>query len=95
MQPLRGIVLKLMSVTLFIVMAALIKATSDEVPPGEAAFFRTIFAIPVILIWLISRGGFRQGLMTKRPLAHVGRGIVGAGGMMLGFAGLGMLPCQK
>jgi drug/metabolite transporter (DMT)-like permease len=92
MQPLRGIVLKLISVTLFAVMASLIKATSGEVPPGEAAFFRSFFAIPVILIWLVSRGGFRQGLMTKRPWAHVGRGIIGATGMVLGFAGLGMLP---
>ena len=95
MQPLRGIVLKLMSVILFSVMAALIKATSAEVPAYEAAFFRSFFTIPVILVWLISLGGFREGLLTKRPLAHFGRGIVGVSGMVLGFTGLGMLPLPE
>lgn len=95
MQPLRGIVLKLMSVTLFSIMAALIKATSGDVPAYEAAFFRSFFTIPVILIWLISLGGFREGLQTKRPWAHVGRGIVGVSGMILGFTGLGLLPLPE
>ena len=39
MTPFRGIALKLASVFCFVIMAALIKAASDEVPPGEAVFF--------------------------------------------------------
>lgn len=95
MQPLRGIVLKLISVTLFSIMGALIKATSAEVPAYEAAFFRSFFTIPVILVWLISQGGFREGLVTKRPFAHIGRGIIGVSGMILGFTGLGLLPLPE
>ena len=46
MQPLRGILFKIMSVMMFMGMASLIKAASDEVPPGQAVFFRSFFALP-------------------------------------------------
>ncbi|MCA1774746.1 MAG: EamA/RhaT family transporter, partial [Loktanella sp.] len=45
MNPLRGILLKVMSVTVFMAMASLIKAASDVVPPGQAVFFRSFFAL--------------------------------------------------
>jgi len=51
-NPIRGITLKIISVLLFTGMATCIKAASHAVPPGEAVFFRSFFAIPVILIWL-------------------------------------------
>ncbi|TRW99431.1 DMT family transporter [Paracoccus sp. M683] len=95
MNPLRGILLKLGSVTIFVVMAALIKATADEVPAGQQVFFRSFFAIPVILIWLIRRGEFPRGLRTARPMGHVFRGLVGTAAMGLGFAGLGLLPLPE
>ena len=62
MTPLRGIALKLASVVLFVGMAALIKAGSAEVPTGQAVFFRSFFALPVILVWLIWRGDLSTGL---------------------------------
>ncbi|MCU0816886.1 MAG: EamA/RhaT family transporter, partial [Cypionkella sp.] len=40
-RPLRGIALKLASVLVFIVMSAVIKATADHVPAGQAVFFRS------------------------------------------------------
>lgn len=95
MQPVRGIVLKICSVTVFVVMASLIKASRLEVPPGEAVFFRSLFAIPVILIWLMMRGDLRDGLKTANPMAHVWRGLVGTTAMGLGFAGLGLLPLPE
>ena len=52
MQIGRGIALKLIALAVFTVMASLIKATSDAVPPGEAVFFRSAFALPVIIVWL-------------------------------------------
>ena len=58
-NPFRAIAFKVASVLLFVVMASLIKAASAEVPPGEAVFFRSFFAIPVIVIWLASRGELR------------------------------------
>ncbi len=95
MQPLRGIGLKLLSIAVFAVMAALIKATSDTVPPGQAVFFRSFFAIPVILVWLAAQGHLHDGLRVQDPFGHLWRGIVGAGAMGMGFAGLGLLPFSE
>ncbi len=91
-QPLRGISFKVMSVCVFVAMAALIKATSAHVPPGQAVFFRSLFAMPVIVTWLLLRGELRYGLRTRAPLGHVWRGLVGTAAMGLGFTGLGLLP---
>lgn len=95
MRPLRGISFKIASVLVFIVMATLIKATSGHVPPGEAVFFRSLFAIPVIMAWLAWRGELGSGLQTRSPMGHVWRGVVGTCAMGLGFAGLGFLPLPE
>jgi drug/metabolite transporter (DMT)-like permease len=95
MKPLRGIALKLGSVVVFIAMAALIKATAERVPAGQAVFFRSAFAIPVIVAWLAARGEFPGGLSTDNPLGHFWRGLVGTAAMGLGFAGLGWLPLPE
>lgn len=95
MRPLRGIAFKIASVLVFIVMAALIKATSDHVPPGEAVFFRSLLAMPVIVVWLSWRGELASGLKTVQPMGHVWRGVVGTTAMGLGFAGLGYLPLPE
>lgn len=94
-RPLTGIALKITSVTLFITMASLIKAASGHVPPGEAVFFRSFFAIPVILVWLMLRGDLRTGLRVRSPLSHFWRGFIGTAAMGLGFAALGLLPLPE
>ncbi|WGV17938.1 DMT family transporter [Fuscovulum ytuae] len=95
MRPLRGIAFKLGSVLVFIVMAAMIKATADQVPAGQAVFFRSAFAIPVIVIWLILRRELATGLRAAHPMGHVWRGFAGTCAMGLGFAGLGYLPLPE
>jgi len=95
MTPMHGIFLKLASVAIFMVMAALIKATAETVPPGQAVFFRSLFAIPVILGWLIASGELRRGLKTNNPLGHFWRALVGTAAMGFGFAGLGLLPLPE
>ena len=94
-RPLRGIVYKLLSVSIFVVMASLIKATATEVPAWQAAFFRSLFAMPVILVWLAARRELRKGIATKNPWGHVLRGVIGTSAMVLGFAGLGLLPLPE
>jgi len=94
-SPLRGILLKCFSVIVFTLMASLIKATSAEglgVPPGQQVFFRSLFAIPVILIWLIWRKELGIGLKTYRPMGHFYRGVIGTMAMALGFWALSLLP---
>lgn len=94
-RPGLAVALKLSAICLFTVMAALIKATSTEVPPGEAVFFRSFFAIPVIVIWLLARGELRHGLLTQKPMGHFWRGLLGTTAMGLTFAGLGLLPLPE
>ncbi len=93
-SPLRGILLKCGSVAVFTTMAALVKATSGPgvgVPPGEQVFFRSLFAIPVILLWLAARGDMSVGLRTFRPMGHFYRGLAGTAAMGLNFWGLSQL----
>ena len=79
MSPLRGILLKVISVTVFMAMASLIKSVSGHVPPGEAVFFRALFAMPTIVIWIWVQGELRTGLIARDPVGHVWRGLVGSG----------------
>lgn len=95
MRPLRGILLKIASVLVLITMSAVIKSLSNEIPTGEVVFFRSLFAIPVIVVWLALRRELRTGLRTARPLGHVWRGLVGTTAMGLSFAALGLLPLPE
>jgi len=89
-NPLKGIALKLGSVVVFITMASLIKAAG--VPAGQAVFFRSFFAIPVIVAWLMLRGELATGFAVVNPWGHGLRGIMGSTAMGLAFAGLLYLP---
>jgi len=95
MNPLRGIILKILSVTIFVIMATCIKAAAVHVPPGETVFFRSLFAIPVILVWLMMQHNLAHGLETKNLMGHFWRGLVGTTAMGLGFTALGLLPLPE
>ncbi|MBD3664996.1 DMT family transporter [Sulfitobacter aestuariivivens] len=94
-RPGRAIALKLGAVFLFMVMAALIKAASDEVPAGQAVFFRSLFAIPIIMGWLWRTGHLHDGLIPNNLAGHVWRGLFGTTAMALTFAGLALLPLPE
>ena len=95
MSSVRGILYKLISVAMFIIMSSLIKATSADIPPGEAVFFRSFFALPVIFIWLWLWGDLRSGLRVISPMGHFWRGFAGTAAMGLFFTGLGLLPLPE
>ena len=95
MNPSRAILLKLLSVVTFVVMQGLIKATSDHVPAGEAVFFRSFFALPVILLWLHVDGGLAQGLRTSNLIGQIWRGLMGVLAMGLSFGALGLLSLPE
>ena len=95
MRPIRGILYKLIAVTAFIVMSSMVKAVSGTIPPGEAVFFRSAFALPVILGWLLYQGDLRTGLKTRRPISHFWRGFIGTCAMGMGFAALAFLPLPE
>lgn len=94
MRPLRGIALMMTAVTFFVIMSSLIKFL-DRIPAGEAVFFRSAFAMPVIVLWLMAQGGVAEGLRTTNVRGHVLRGLLGTTAMGLGFAGLRYLPLPE
>ncbi|MEZ5871117.1 MAG: DMT family transporter [Nitratireductor sp.] len=94
-SPLYGIALKVISVAVFVVMSTCIKATAPHIPPGEAVFFRSFFALPAITIWLVWRQQLRTSLTTQNPLGHFWRGLVGVTAMFLGFTALGLIPLPE
>lgn len=94
-RPLLAVLLKVIAIALFTALSGIIKATAEDVPAGEAVFFRSFFAIPVIVIWLAARGELRHGLITKKPMFHVWRGLVGTSAMAMTFMGLALLPLPE
>lgn len=94
-RPGLAIGLKLTAVFLFIVMASLIKAATETIPPGQAVFFRSLFAVPIITLWIWQRGELRKGLIPNSLMGHVWRGLFGTAGMLLTFAGLSLLPLPE
>lgn len=97
-SPFRGIAMKCFSVLMFIVMGSLIKITASgdtPVPPGQQVFFRSFFALPLILGWLLWQGQVRAGLRTDRPMGHFYRGIIGTASMALSFWALALLPLPE
>ncbi|MDG4876371.1 DMT family transporter [Mesorhizobium sp. WSM4935] len=93
-NTLRGITLKIVSVTVFVGMQTCIKAAGD-VPAGQIVFFRSFFAIFPIIAFLAFKGELATAFTTKRPFNHIARGLVGVGAMGLGFFALTRLPLPE
>ncbi len=94
-RPVLAVSLKLSALVLFTSMSALVKALSDDFPPGEMVFFRSLFAVPVIIVWLIYRGELAKGFIVKKPMGHFWRGVLGTSAMGLTFTGLSLLPLPE
>lgn len=94
-NPGRAIALKTGAIFLFMIMAALIKAASNEVPAGQAVFFRSLFAMPIIVAWLWQQGHLHDGFKANNVLGHVWRGLIGTSAMALTFGGLALLPLPE
>ncbi|TIW15917.1 MAG: DMT family transporter, partial [Mesorhizobium sp.] len=93
-STLRGITLKIVSVTVFVGMQTCIKAAGD-VPAGQIVFFRSFFAIFPIIAFLAFKGELATAFTTRRPFNHIARGLVGVGAMGLGFFALTRLPLPE
>lgn len=93
-NPLRGILLKVLAVTIFVCMGGLIKS-AGQVPPGQIVFYRSFFAILPIIVILAWRRELSNVLYTSRPLSHIARGVVGVASMGLNFYALTLLPLPE
>lgn len=93
-NTLTGIMLKIVSVAVFVGMSSCIKA-AGTVPAGQIVFFRSFFAIFPIILFLAFQGKLGTAFSTKRPLNHIARGVVGVCAMGLGFFALTRLPLPE
>jgi S-adenosylmethionine uptake transporter len=69
----------------------IIKLVSGTYPLHEIGFVRSIFAIVLTCVFLKMEGGFSQ-LITKRPGAHLARGLLLICANMAYFLGLASMP---
>ena len=90
-----GIWLRILSGVLFTGMLVCIKAVSDAVPVGQSVFFRSLFALLPIMVFLMVRREFPGGLATRRPLGHALRSGLGAAAMFASFAAVALLPVAE
>ncbi|HEX8216391.1 MAG TPA: DMT family transporter [Allosphingosinicella sp.] len=90
-----GIALRIGATTCFAFMAAMIKLGYEAgVSTPELAFYRFAFGLPPLLAWIAWSGNF-GAWRTKRPLAHVWRGVVGLSTMVTAFSALAYLPLAE
>lgn len=89
-----GMALRVAAAVCFSLMYALMKwaATLEPVSAGEMVFYRSLFGLPVVLIWIASAKGGLASIATRRPLVHAWRCLLGVTGILLIFQGLRLLP---
>lgn len=92
MQPLLGILLKVVSALAFTMMSASLKLVSARYPTGELVFFRSAFALVPLLAWLAWQGDLINAVRTHNFVGHLKRGAFGSAGMFSGFLALSYLP---
>lgn len=93
-NTLTGIGLKVASVAIFVGMSACIKL-AGELPAGEIVLFRSFFATLPVVGLLALRRELGTALVTKHPISHIMRGLVGVTSMGLGFFALTRLPLPE
>ncbi len=93
MSPaLQGIALRLFAVGTMAGLGALVHVASQTVPIGQVIFWRSGVALVPIVIYLAYRKQLLTGIQTKRPGAHLTRGLFGAFSMALSFYSIAYLP---
>jgi drug/metabolite transporter (DMT)-like permease len=94
----RGVLLMLAACALFTLMSALIKALGDRIPVVEIMFFRSLLAVPVVLLVVArTRRGARivDTLRTKRFPGHFLRACTGTAAQACSFYALTLLPLAE
>ncbi|MCS2608222.1 DMT family transporter [Halomonas dongshanensis] len=94
-RPGLGIALRVLAGFLTAAMLVCIKSVSDEVPVGQTVFFRSLFALLPIVIFLMLRREFPRALATRRPLGHALRSGLGAASMFASFGAVALLPVAE
>lgn len=88
---LKGIACKIGSTLAFAFMLALVKMYGAY-SVAELVFFRSFFALFILVFWLLWRGDFPRALQTKWFTGHLVRSLAGVGSMFCIFTAYGLLP---
>lgn len=87
-----GILLRIGMGLSFSTMGAMLKLASTQgLNAPELVFYRSVFSLPVVLLWVLNRETL-GALRANNPLAHVWRSALGLTSMALTFQALIMLP---
>ena len=89
---LKGILMRIAAALAFAIMASVAKLTNGGYPIGQIVFFRSLFALAVLVAWLRLRGDFPRAIHTHRPFGHLVRGLAGTVGMFSYFLAVALLP---
>jgi drug/metabolite transporter (DMT)-like permease len=94
-----GIGLKLVSTLAFTFMSACVKLVGAAHPHdplyytvSQTVFFRSLFALIPVFLWLGWRGDLHAAFENARLRTHLRRGFFGSIGMFSGFTALILLP---
>jgi drug/metabolite transporter (DMT)-like permease len=90
----RGALCMLAAHALFTVMAVLVKQLADHVPVVQMMFFRSAFALPVVVL-IALRGSGLATLRTRRLGGHALRAGSGTLAQFCGFFSLALLPIAE
>ena len=92
---LSGILCRIGSGLSFSTMGAMLKlASMHGFNAPELVFYRSVFSLPVVLIWVLRRDNLRI-LRPNRAMSHVWRGAMGIISMGLTFQALILLPLAE
>ena len=79
----------------FSTMGAMLKLASTQgLNAPELVFYRSLFSLPVVLVWVLKRQNLAV-LRPNNPLAHVWRSALGLTSMGLTFQALILLPLAE
>jgi drug/metabolite transporter (DMT)-like permease len=90
-----GIALRLLAVALFASLFALVKLVEQRgVRVIEVTFWRQLFAIPPLLLWIMLGPGLRS-IKTSRIDAHLLRMVIGLTGILCNFIVVMLMPLAE
>lgn len=90
----KAVTYKILYVLTVVLMLTIVRS-QKHIPVGEIMFFRSFFSILPVGAVMLMRGQVRGAFRTKRPLAHVGRTILGMCGMGLTFLAVQNIPLPE
>ncbi len=96
-NPLIGILFKLIAVSLVVVVGAIIKTVPSEYPTSQIVFFRVVFSLPFVMIFVFAQMRFSAPkiwriLTPRRFSLHLRRSIFGMTSMACMFISFRLLP---